>query len=181
MSNSVLLITLDVENSPVYLTTAQSNVSYDGKTFIGGKAKVDKAIVQKAAIERDNFNFKISAVDQTMISVFANNNYKNRTCTIEELFYTDSYAVDKVELVSSSTMNNYKYSGSPVKAEITLNLLTIVGSFRKIGSIDLSVAFAEYINDDQTLYWGKRRPAGTGSSGGSGIGDEDLNPPVKLT
>ena len=174
MSNSILLIQLDIENAPIYLTTAQSNVTYDGKTWIAGKAKVDKAFVQKAAIERDTFSFKISAVDQTMISAFANNNYKNRPCVIKELFYNDDYTIDRVEVVSNSTMNNYKYTGSPVSAQITLNLFAIVGSFRRVASVDLGVAFADYINDDQTIYWGKQRPS-TGAGGNLAP-----NPPTKL-
>ena len=74
--------TFDID-SPIYITTSPTNISWDSLTWngIGGLLLFD-AITETADLKGNNTNFKLSGVDPTILSLLLSKAYTGRDVTV---------------------------------------------------------------------------------------------------
>ena len=171
MSKYIYVVAIDLD-TPIYLTDHQRDFLFSGKTYRAGYLKIKSSVKQKSAPSATDFSLELSAVDQTMISAFANNQYKGRSCKITKVYLNDDESVASSETWLDGECNSYSYRGKRKESILTLKLSSIFGAFESVKMINLGVVFADTINSEDILYWGKTSPtnSGYGSGGGNGGG-----------
>jgi len=157
MSNYIYAVSISLD-VPIYLTDFHRNKTYDGKNFIAGKVKVDSPIVQKSAPSANDFVLIMSAVDQTLVSAFANGAYKNRRCLVERLTLDDDENIIDTEIWLDGDCNKYTYSGKLNTSTISLTVSSIFAAFDMVNMVNLNLQFVDYINASEVKYWGKNAP-----------------------
>ncbi len=167
MSNYIYLITIELD-SPIYLTDMHRTIVHNSKNFISGKVVVNSSVVQKSQPSANDFDLKLSAVDQTLISAIADSNYKGRRCLIERATLNDQEAIVAIETWLDGDLNKYTYTNKLKESTIKLSVSSIFAAFEAIKMVNLGVKFADTINEDETLYWGKKTP----NSGSYSAGDD---------
>ncbi len=174
MSKYIYVVTIDLD-VPIYLTDCQHDFSYLGKTFRSGYLKIKSSVKQKSTPSATDFSLVLSGVDQTMISAFANNPYKGRSCKVERLELDDDETVLESKVWLDGECNSYSYTGRTKESNLTLKLSSIFGAFESVKMINLGVVFRDTINSEDILYWGKASPTTTayGSGGNGGGGREE--------
>lgn len=172
MSNYIYLITIELD-TPIYLTDMHRDMTYNGDVFISGKVEVKSAVVQKSQPSANDFNLQLSAVDQTLVSAIGNTNYKGRRCLIQRATLDTNENVASVETWLDGDLNKYTYTNKLKESVIKLSVSSIFAAFEAIKMINIGVQFKDTINEDQTLYWGKKTPSSGVYSGGGGGRDTD--------
>ena len=157
MSNYIYLVTFELD-TPIYLTDMHRNISYGGHTFISGKVEVKSSVVQKSQPSANDFNLKLSAVDQTLVSAIAASNYKGRRCLIQRATLNADESIASVETWLDGDLNKYNYTNKLKESVITMSVASIFAAFEAVKMVNIGVQFADTINEDQTLYWGKSNP-----------------------
>lgn len=157
MSNYIYLITVDLD-VPIYLTDMNHDKTYNSKSFIAGEVKVNSAVVQKSQPSANDFTLLLSAVDQTLVSAIAGSNYKGRRCLIERATLNDDETIASVETWLDGDLNKYTYTNKLNESVIKLSVSSIFAAFESVKMVNIGVQFADTINEDQTLYWGKFAP-----------------------
>ena len=97
MLNYIYAVSIDLD-IPIYLTDFHRSIIHDSKIFISGEIDVQSSVTQKSQPSASDFNLTLSAVDQTLVNAFANNDYKNRRCLIERLTLDDDENVIESEI-----------------------------------------------------------------------------------
>ena len=157
MSNYIYVVTIFLD-VPLYLTDMHRNYSYNGHNFIAGKLKINNAVIQKSQPSANDFSMLLSAVDQTLVSAFTSSNYKGRRCLIERITLNDDETINSVETWLDGDLNKYSYANTLKESVIKLSVGSIFAAFESIKMLNLGVQFADSINVDETLYWGKATP-----------------------
>ena len=160
MANYIYIVTIELDTF-VRLTDCHRDFVYDDDTYTSGKLKVENAIEQKSAPSANDFDLTISAVDQTMVSVFANNPYKGRRCLIQRLELDDDENVIDMMIWLDGELNKYTYTNSLNESTIKLTVSSIFAAFSAVKMLNLAIQFADSINEDDNLYWGKAAPVTT--------------------
>lgn len=158
--NNIYLVTLYLD-TPVYLTDMDRDMVYEGRTFIKGKFKTDNAVDQKSTPSANDFSITFSAVDQTLISAIANSNYKGKRCLIQRVSLNEDETIESVQTWLDGELNKYSYKNTPTESTITLVVGSIFAAFEGVKMLNLNLQFADTINEDETLYWGKTAPTVT--------------------
>ena len=135
------------------------DLDYNCHTFISGKLKVSSSVVQKSQPSANDFVISLSAVDQSLVSAIASTNYKGRRCLIERIKLNDDETVNTVETWLDGELNKYSYVNKLKESTITLNIASIFAAFESVKMLNIGLQFADSINNDETLYWGKEAPA----------------------
>lgn len=167
MSNYIYAVTIGLD-VPIYLTDFHRNIGHNGHTFIAGKLKVDQPVIQKSEPSANDFTLMLSAVDQTLVSAIGGNPYKGKPCLVERLTLNDDETVASYEVWLDGELNQYSYTNKLKESVIKLKVSSIFGAFESVKMLNLNAQFADTINEDQTLYWGKKSPQTTTYSGGGG-------------
>jgi hypothetical protein len=157
MSNYIYAVSIDLD-VPIYLTDFHRSIIHDSKNFISGEIDVQSSVTQKSQPSASDFNLTLSAVDQTLVNAFANNDYKNRRCLIERLTLDDDENVIESEIWLDGDCNKYAYSGKLNTSTLNLMVSSIFAAFDAVNMVNLNLKFAEYINADEVKYWGKEAP-----------------------
>lgn len=151
--NTIQLLTIYFDSTTHYFTTAQRDFDYNGNTYIAGVIKpITKALPQTQEIKNTSNSIEFSAVDQSVIALFDQNEYTNRQCVIHEY----DLDTDQVSIYQSSSMINVQFVGKETTSVINLKLATNKGSLNAVAGLDLGLLYSEWINDDQSVYWGKK-------------------------
>ena len=170
MSVYIYVVTLNLD-TPVYLTDCHRNYDYNGHNFIAGKLKIDQSVVQRSTPSANDFSIQISAVDNIILPAIVGSDYKGRQCLVERLELNSNESVKSTEVWLDGDLNKYNYINNLKDSILKLSVSSIFGAFESVKSVDLGVQFADTINVDQTLYWGKSAPKVTingGAGGGTG-------------
>jgi len=175
MSKTIFLVKLGF-NVPIYLTDFHRDIVYNGETYNAGKLSLNSGVVQKAVPSANDFSITFSAVDQTLVSAFGNNPYKNRSCEVLRATLNDSEQIVGTEVWLDGDMEKYTYTNKPKESTLKLSISSIFGAFDAVTSVNLGFEFSEFINSDVTVHWGQviSGSAATGSSGGTIYQDPDL-------
>lgn len=130
----------------------------DGHTFRSGKLKINSAVIQKSQPSANDFSIQLSAVDQTMVSAFTNSNYKGKRCLVERITLHDNETTSDSEIWLDGDLNKYSYKGGLKESTLTISVGSIFAAFESVKMVNLGIKFADSINVDETLYWGKASP-----------------------
>lgn len=172
------LVKLDL-STPVYLTDAHRDFEYNGKTYIAGKLDIKQSVKQKAQPSANDFSMTLSAVDQTLVSAFANFPYKGKQCLVLSAVLNDDESIASVSTWLDGELNKYTFNGKEKQSTLKVSVSSIFAAFESINKLNITEQFKDTINDDQTLYWGKSAPnfssgggVGGGGQGGGGQGED---------
>ena len=171
-------ITIDL-SPPVYLTDYHRDIRHDSKDFIAGKIEIKKARRQKAEPSANNFDFTISAVDQTMVSAF-NQNYKGKRCLIQRVEFSEDQQITNLETWLDGDLNRYTHKTSEKDSILTISVGSVFTVFEKVNMLNIGLKFADTINDDQSIYWGKAAPSNNSGGGVGGGGGYDPGEPLPV-
>lgn len=152
-------------DTPTYLTDFHRNYSDDGKTYIAGKLAVNEAIKQKSEPSSSDFSVVLSAVDQTMVSVFTSQEYKGRRCVIYRVEFDDNENIINKTVWMDGFINNYVFSDTIAASTMKIVMNSVFSSFKRVRMKDINLTFSETINEDETIYWGKNTPVTNTYSG----------------
>lgn len=171
MSNrTTYLIKLDFD-TPIYLTDFHRDYDVGGLVYNTGKFYLKSSVVQKAEPSASDFTIEFSAVDQTLVSAFANNSYKNRSCTVTRITMDANEQFVSSETWLDGDMEKYTYTNNEKSSTLKLSVASIFGAFDTITSVNLGHVFSDYINSDVTIHWGQLvgSVSGVDPDGGGGI------------
>lgn len=151
-------ITLELD-VPIYLTDFHRDYSIGALNYQAGMFKMSQSVKQGTEPKAENFKIDLSAIDGTMVSVFANTNYKNKRCLIERVEIDDNdSSVVSVETWLDGILNSYEFVNSKTSSIFSVSVGSIFNAFNMVKRRNLDLYFADTINNDETLYWGKESP-----------------------
>lgn len=174
MSKTIYLVKLGF-NVPIYLTDFHRDIVYGAKNYNAGKLKLNNGVVQKAEPSANDFSITFSAIDQTLVSAFGNNPYKNRPCVVTRATLDDDEQITDVETWLDGDMEKYTYTNKPKESTLKLTVSSIFGAFDTVTGVNLGSVFSDYINSDVTVHWGQvvSGSAAVGNGVGGPIGTDE--------
>lgn len=151
-------ITLALD-TPIYLTDFHRDYTIGAITHESGMFNLTQAVKQGTEPKAENFKIDFSAIDGTMVSAFANTPYKNRRCLIQRVeLDDDDESVISIETWLDGTLNNYEFICTNTSSYFSVSVGSIFNAFNMVKRRNLDVYFADTINNDDVLYWGKESP-----------------------
>ena len=168
------LIEITTDLGTTYLTTAQVDVDYNSNTYQSGFVGKVGRVKQDAEISSGKLSLQLSGVDQSMISLFENEDWRNRECKVFTCDIAKDWTVSNVSEYYSGDMTGVDYSLGKNNSNVTLECKTMYGSINRANAPDLGILFADWISADVTKYFGKSDPNITKRSGKPGFEPPDL-------
>jgi len=162
------LIEIETDQGTTYLSTSQIDVEYNGNTYQGGYVSTVSKVEQAGSVESGKLTVRFSGVDQSVISLFENESWRNRPCKILSCDISDNWAVSNVKDYYQSDMVAVDYSLGRKTSTVNLTCKGLYGSINQANAPDLGIIYAQYISDDVTQYFGKASGTQTRRSGKPG-------------
>ena len=169
------LIEITTDLGTTYLVTAQVDVEYNGNTYQAGFVDKVSRVSQEAEVSSGKLSLQLSGVDQSMISLFENEDWRNRLCTVYECDIAKDWSVSNVVEYYEGDMIDVRYTLGKNKSIVRLDCKTLYGSINRANAPDLGVLFDQYITDDVTHYFGKTGPINSRRSGKPGFPPPDIH------
>lgn len=184
---------LALEFSPsgfLRLSTGSRNIDWNGFTWTAvGGALVIGALEESGDLKGVGVDFTLSGVDQTVVSLLLQENWRGRTAQIWQLLLdpADGTVVDSIELFDGIELDNYEIKevnerGKPItvtirtRARHRLGINEFRGIRANVHSHQQHFAgdtFFQHIASltGRKVYWGTF-PVSVGGGGSGGTGDE---------
>jgi hypothetical protein len=119
--NPVTLVYLGVASGSRY-TDHYKDVSYSSNTYTASSIFLDaSAVTESAEVEISNIQLRFSGADQSIISLFLNNNYMNKDVEVYKGFLNDSQGL----ISDPFTLFKGKIESFSVDEEINRSTVTI--------------------------------------------------------
>lgn len=163
---SLNIAEIQLDGQTHYFTDNQTDYTHNGNTYLSGMMENLNSVVvnENGVLEESSITVKFSAIDQTLISLFSTSDYKGRRFLAKRLEFDDSRVLQSEEVIIDAVMSRYLITNREKTRTIDVEMVSWHSMIRKENALDLSVVFADYINDTQLDYWGRHAP----STGGEG-------------
>jgi hypothetical protein len=145
----------------IYLTDFHRDYTFEGSIYQSGMFELDESVKQGTEPSAGNFKIQLSAIDGTMVNAFADHDYKNKQCLITRVEIDDDNESIVVgsEIWLDGTLNNYNFTNTDKTSYLSVTVGSIFNAFDMVKKRNLDIYFAETINNDEKVYWGKSAPA----------------------
>lgn len=153
---SFYCLVFHLDNGTIRLTDLHRDYTdSSGNVYSMGYFKLSQSVTQKSSPSANDFTIDLSAVDQTMVSAFASQNYKGRRCEVLQVKLNEDESHKSTRTWLDGELNKYSFSNSDRASLMKITVGSIFSAFESVKMIGLTVKFAKYINEDNTIYWGK--------------------------
>jgi hypothetical protein len=180
----VYLIKLDYSGGTIYLTTGSRDLSWDSQTWDAAGGALSIGTVEDAPDSRAGLQIAIGGVDQTVVGILLNQNYRGRLAQVWQAILDPDVGdvVGVIPLFEGFQLDNYEVTeraerGKPITCTITTRVLhrLATAEFRGIRA-NVHSHQKYYPNDtffqhvaslaSRKIYWGTTAPIVAGSGGG---------------
>lgn len=165
---SSYLIEIDTNIGTTYLTTTQVDVTHNANTYQSGYIDKPPVIKQTPNIQSNSLTLTLSGVDDAMISLFTNEDYRNRELRIIECDVATDWTVSNASEVFSAFMVKVGYEIGLTETLVELTVKSLYGSINQSNAPKCGVVYDKWITDDKTVYFGKVGPVTGGGRGKPG-------------
>lgn len=155
---SSYLIEINTDQGVTRLAQTQVDVNHNGNEYTGGKIQKIGRVEQSAELKNGAVRISFSGVDKSIISLFENEDYRDRLCTIIECDISESWVVSSAKNYYEGDMIHVTYDTDTDGATVKLECKTLYGSINRANAPDLGILFSQWIADDVTRYFGKTAP-----------------------
>lgn len=160
------LLEFSLSSGPVYLTTAGHDITYEGITYLSSALVLGVSdIKQQQELRVNQLDLQLTAVDQSLLALFLNQNQQNRKVFINRVVLTPvhvpigtllftQYIIDAltVDDTEESSVINLSMSNFMSDFQSVRGIRTTLSSFRRF--YPNSTAFINSKDTGKELKWG---------------------------
>lgn len=130
------IVEMRLKAGTVRLTSAPHDITYQNEEWISSGLMLDVGDFSESRDLRvESIKVKFTAVDQTVLALFTNNNQQNQKFIIKTLVLDDEHQVIGEVFSKSYTINAYSDEDSGNEASITVELSNFVSDFEAVRGI----------------------------------------------
>lgn len=148
------IIRMDLSGGIVRLTDAGHDIVFNGQTYISsGLVAAVSGIKQQQELRVSSVDMRFSAVDQSIVALFSNENQQNRKVIVSTLLLENDTHVP-IGLISTLTniVNKYSIDDDENGATISVNVSNFLAEFDAVRAIRTTQASFQRFYADSTAF-----------------------------
>lgn len=147
-------------NATLNFTDYHRNFTVDGQYYIAGNLLMNEGVEQQSEPSADDFTISLNGTDESIVSAFANGEYRNRPCIIKRHEFDENENVISSEDWLTGVMVSYGFVNTDKTSIIKLTVGSAFSTFDAVKKKNLNSLYGDTVNKETTLYWGKETPLG---------------------